>query len=767
MLGEISLEQWRCVAELIDNSIDGFLNEATEGTSPSQAEIVVSLPTTTSGNPVIKVRDNGPGMRADILEMAVRAGWTANEPVGNLGMFGMGFNISTARLGTRTRVWTTTAADNEWHGLEIDFQTLIQQRHYRTPRLSRPKQDPAEHGTEISIDRLKTEASQWFAKTGNRSRVERELSKVYSSMLRSNGVPLSFKLQVNGRSLLGRRHCAWGDDAIGRVVSTPRHGEINVIQTVDHNLGNRGYCLKCWTWLMANEEECPSCRESAHIRQRPRRVHGWLGIQRYLSENDYGIDFIRHGRKIELSSKDLFQWDNDGSMEREYPIDDPRNRGRIVGEIHLDHARVTYTKDRFDRNDPAWQDMVAAVRGEGPLRPDKANELGYLENRSPLFLLFQAFRRSNPQRRNMAGGFSRLLVVPDNDRATEMAQKFHAGESEYQEDRKWFELVEEADERNLTDSPDGEQEGETGNGDLEDFTGSDTSSSETTNNQQSPDALRQLMESQRIQVAALTREYVCELANIRWDIDAFQVNPDDPDLGGSSQPWKLLAPTQGRYRFFVNPRHPIFQSATMTALDGLLSELTWAAVDFLRGQSSVVSFGSVLAELRARYSNSTSLEPSTLAIEATSTVTELGRSLQRNVAEGEGVGYFRALPAADQAAIHSRMAARTVADPQMAISQGKFLEYAPPSVILRFFQQQPALFLDGKYWETPYLGLDYGNEAATEEARLQIIQYYTSLLVDAVWLTDQDPTSLGSANRDRLLRASLALGLLAPSVEVD
>mgnify|MGYP001209095842 CR=1 FL=1 len=31
MLGEINLHQWRCLAELIDNSIDGFLHAARSG----------------------------------------------------------------------------------------------------------------------------------------------------------------------------------------------------------------------------------------------------------------------------------------------------------------------------------------------------------------------------------------------------------------------------------------------------------------------------------------------------------------------------------------------------------------------------------------------------------------------------------------------------------------------------------------------------------------------------------------------------------------
>src|SRR5258708_33079105 len=105
---------------------------------------------------------------------------------------------------------------------------------------------------------------------------------------------------------------------------------------------------------------------------------------------------MRNGRKIEMEKKDLFYWVPDGGPpEPEYPIDDPRNRGRLIGEIHIDHCRVTYTKDRFDRNDPAWDEMVRVVKGEGPLQPRKASGLGYPPNTSRLYLLVQAFRRSS------------------------------------------------------------------------------------------------------------------------------------------------------------------------------------------------------------------------------------------------------------------------------------------------------------------------------------------------------------------------------------
>ena len=48
----------------------------------------------------------------------------------------------------------------------------------------------------------------------------------------------------------------------------------------------------------------------AHIVEREKRLTGWLGIQRYADPNDFGIDFIRNGRKILISDKTFFQYEN-------------------------------------------------------------------------------------------------------------------------------------------------------------------------------------------------------------------------------------------------------------------------------------------------------------------------------------------------------------------------------------------------------------------------------------------------------------------------
>ena len=759
MLGEINLIQWRCLAELIDNSIDGFLLAVRQNISIPSPEVHIAIPTTDATSAKVSIRDNGPGMSPETLETAVRAGWSGNSPIDSLGMFGMGFNIATARLGTITTVWTTRREDTEWHGLKIDFDILRQQRHFRTPHQRREKIDPHEHGTEVTIERLKPEQRKWLAKAANRSRISRELSKTYSAMLREDGVPVSFALLVNGNRVRGRLPCTWSEE---RVVQSQRLGIVNAIQPIDRLLNDRPFCLACWQWLPAAQIEC-SCGRRGSVTQRERRVRGWLGVQRYLSNTDYGIDFIRNGRKIEIGNRDLFVWRDEDSEEPEYPIDDPRNRGRIVGEVHLDHCRVTYTKDRFDRNDPAWDEMVRIVRGDGPLRPDRARELGFGPNNSPLFRLFQAFRRSSPKPR-VAGAWARLLVVSDNNRAESMAKKFHDGDPDYIEDTKWWELIEEEDRSLLVDSPILDIKDQDGN--LDDFTDTDSeeqASSET----EAPDTSREWVSPSRIQLASLSHEYRHDRSNQRWNVQAWQVGGSDSVLGDETVPWQLKAIASGIHEFFVNTAHEAFRSSTLTPLDALLAELTWSAMDFLRGQQSDMSFGIILTDLRDRYAETTKLDPITLSGEAALTLSEMTKSVSDKLDAADGRALFDEFSPLEQEAVLQKMVTRQLSDPQAEISAGKFLEYASRTSILGFFCRHPELFFDGRYWDINYSELDYGRQSVTEKAKKQLVRYYEGLISDAIWLADHDADDLAKVQRARLLRASLALELLVPSTNHD
>ena len=772
MLGEINLVQWRCIAELIDNGVDGFLDVVASGGTLEAPEVHVMVPTTDAPSAVVSVTDNGPGMTPEVLEKAVRAGWSGNESItGKLGLFGMGFNIATARLGTVTTVWTTKAGDKEWVGVRIDFDQLRTQRHFRTPRLSQPKLDPAQHGTKVIIEKLKPEQRQWFSKTSNRSSVKRELGRVYSSMLQPGGLPLQFRLFYETKLVEGRRHCIWSGPTspVPRTVDTrTRFGIVDAYQPLDVRMEDRPYCVACWQWLAVDDAACPMCGKDANVVKRRRSIRGWVGIQRYLSETEFGIDFLRNGRKIEIGNKDLFVWSDGDSAEPEYPIDDPRNRGRIVGEIHLDHCRVTYTKDRFERTDPAWDDMVRVVRGEGPLRPDRAQDLGFGPNTSPLFKLFNLFRRSTP-RSKTAGAWSRLLVVPDNNIAEEMARRFHQGDPAYETDQKWWEIVEQEDKKLLGGTGPAGGGGATGGTGIPGFGspgpgtpgpsapyagGPGTSGGAPTTTPPAPPP-------RQTPIASLSHRYSSATTSQNWNVQAYSVDETHPNLD-RKRPWAIRVTTAGVHEFFVDERHGVFESATITPLDALLAELAHSALEELRDIAGDATFGSVLADLRKQYATVTALDPAALSLGARQTLGSIAQAVARQIEPADAPTLFRELSPDAQRATLERMVKRGATNPQSIIAAGRFLEYAPAQVVRDFFDEHPELFLDGKCWDDPYSALNFEDPSTTELARSQVIRRYDGLLDDAVWLAEQDPTDLRQASRPKLLRAVNALELLAP-----
>lgn len=85
ILGEINLDQWKCLAELIDNGVDAFINSYRAGEPVDSPCVSISLPTQDRADAAVAIRDNGPGMTIEQLERAVRAGWSGNNPLDNLG----------------------------------------------------------------------------------------------------------------------------------------------------------------------------------------------------------------------------------------------------------------------------------------------------------------------------------------------------------------------------------------------------------------------------------------------------------------------------------------------------------------------------------------------------------------------------------------------------------------------------------------------------------------------------------------------------------
>ena len=758
MLGEINLPQWRCLAELIDNAVDGFVHAARGGTPVDMPEISAVLPMSDTDSARVVVRDNGPGMSFELLENAVKAGWSGNDPLSNLGLFGMGFNIATARLGLVTEVWTSRAGDPEEVGVRIDLDDLRATRNFKVPRQTRPKPDHKSHGTTVQVMRLKPDQRAYLARNNNQKTIRKYISRAYSSLLGGSEAG-KIKLVVGGVRLAPRRHCVWGEE---RAVTYSDGNTARAIELIDVKLAPRRYCKRCMRTLAPNEEACPIGSPHCSIVEAERRVYGWIGLQRYLHVTDYGIDFVRNGRKIEIANKDLFEWSDGESSEVEYPTDDQRGRGRFVGEIHIDHCRVSYTKDRFERDDPAWGEMVRVVRGDGPLRPLVAKNLGHVRNESPLFRLYQAFRRSSPQGKN--GLWSRVLVVKDNERAQQMADLFANDDPEYLSDERWWQLILEQDKEVLGDAPADAAGASLPPGFLS--TGTNAAPALDVFASCDPEPAPTPAPTVRRQLHELSRKYVHPTFRVEYDIQAFAVTSDDPDLP-SGLPWTLrLDDVATRtYGFLVDPAHDVFRSTTMTPLDALLVELTHRTVDFLKGHAQAPSMAGILADFRKQYSMETRLDPQEIINLASTVLADIARAVSVLVGESVGETLYDELTAVEREAVARKMANRGVLDRKKLISENRFWEYADFESLRGVFNRHPEMFLDERYWNDQYASLDFGSAAVTDQARESVRSRYDAYLDDAVWLANQSPADIERASRDVVIRATCSVRLLKSDTE--
>ncbi len=379
-LGEINLELWQCIAEFIDNSVDGFLMAKNNGYSIAKPTISISLPKNQSDpNAFISVIDNGPGMNQNEIVNVARAGYSSRSSGNNeyLGLWGMGLNIASARLGKKMEIMSLTS-NGVSSLVVIDLEEMVNNNSFSAHTRELTKQEKLifskNGGTLIKISKLKPEIVEFLLCKKNRDSVSSMIGRVYSTMLVSSD-PISLCIKINKNLVPGHRHSYW--------------------QKSDAPKGKTVYA------------EIVSDKNKSNIR-------GWIGLQRYGHNTNFGIDFVRNGRKIEIGNKDVFDWDNDGILEKEYPIDDPRGRGRIIGEIHLDHCSVPFAKDRFHRIDPVWNDMLNIVRNgkDFPLRKNIAKRVKGASNSSPLGKIYEGFRRMSPFKTTDDGGWLKLLSFP-------------------------------------------------------------------------------------------------------------------------------------------------------------------------------------------------------------------------------------------------------------------------------------------------------------------------------------------------------------------
>lgn len=435
------------LCELIDNALDSFHYARLAGEPVTNPLIVITLPhkrELQEGRGHLGVRDNGPGLTPEVAEKAMKAGYSSNNPHDTLGLFGMGFNISTGKLGRVTRLFTRRKSDELATEVELDLEEVKRQRSFQVPfRQVSPPPDFIQ-GTLVEIRSWWPEGNPNSGFTRKlvhygKSKIREELGRRYATILRKGQV----RILVEDEACEPFEHCVWADH---RYVERQTRGRIPAVIRFDELLNTQRHCTSCHTFVPSGQSTCPSCG-SGGVRSIEERITGWVGIQRFDHPTEFGIDLIRNGRAIRIGEKAaFFEWEDEFRRKiLDYPIDG--NFGRIVGEVHLNHVPVDYQKEDFQRQSPQWQAAMKFLRGESSLQPKQP---GADQNKSPVFLLYQGYRRVRiPGRHDMYPGHWEGTEAKriSRQKEEELRDKFTKRLPGYFDDAEWWKLIEQAEQR--------------------------------------------------------------------------------------------------------------------------------------------------------------------------------------------------------------------------------------------------------------------------------------------------------------------------------
>lgn len=696
VLGDIPLQPWQCLAELVDNSLDELLKQPSRDESnPLQVDILVE----DLGNQgtSLTVRDNGFGMSESELERSLRAGHSAKNRYGSLGLFGMGFNIATARLGNVTTVSTTQAGSETLLRATIDFADLKRRESFSVPLEVLPV-DAEESGTTVRVH-LKRDMAETFRRPATQKTLMGQLGDVYSFLLRE-GVPgisrdgmssrIPAVLRFNGEVVTPKLPCVWSDQR-----SVTSYGQqVNAVQYVDLRLTEATACLDCGYWDRKNGPEfCEEC-ESSNLAIRERRIWGWLGIQRYIDSSNYGIDFIRYGRKILKQDKSIFVYTDPDTLQSdaEYPIEMPANQGRIVGEIHLDHVPVTYQKNDFDRQSFDWQKAIEVVRGSGPLKPKKAREV----NDSPLAVLYSAFRRNDPGLRYLTPGDGTRAL---HTKAREWAGLFDKGIPRMLEDTEWYEAA--ARHPRIKEGA-ADPDAEVGDGNS---TSASTSAVDSLLGRGSGTSAPEVKEEPRVSQSDvlesarflgtrrddLSGTFKLSRSLGTWDLTVIATREILRDVVGSSVP-AIPGTVRGTsIEIFVATEHPVFREFGRDTRDVALVQAAGLIRDL---SSSDLSVASIYAEMVQEIAD--------LKVTAPAILERIDRTLDRVraltlpvVADNPG-SFWNLLDGSEKQAVEELAALRLPMQRlEELVEDGRFVLFVSAETLAKIVQEEAPLLFDG------------------------------------------------------------------------
>ena len=145
-LTQTPMQPMDALCELIDNAIDSFHNAQIQGIVEQNPMVIVELPSRkqlSENSGILRIQDNGPGMTAKNAEYAIKAGYSGNNPFDTLGLFGMGFNISTGKLGNLTKFITARADSPNYIQTVINLNEINNSKNYHLDAFEYPKGDNA------------------------------------------------------------------------------------------------------------------------------------------------------------------------------------------------------------------------------------------------------------------------------------------------------------------------------------------------------------------------------------------------------------------------------------------------------------------------------------------------------------------------------------------------------------------------------------------------------------------------------------------------
>lgn len=761
-LGQIPFATWQCLAELIDNSIDGFQRAEREGLDLGQRRIVISWPTGDQGGGQIEVLDTGPGMTLEQLSNCVRAGYSENDPINNLGLFGMGFNIATARLGDRTLILSATVESDKWEGVEIDFSELIDRKGFDAPTRTEPKKKDLEHGTKVIISKL--DPANFADIKANGPKLRRQLEEIYTPLLEQ----LNIEILVQGKVLTPKPHCVWSET---RYVTHKKQSVPAVIE-IDEILGESLFDTFRNRYLSADEEDDALKSETsgqglpAGVTRRTKRIWGWLGIQRYADPNDFGVDFIRNGRKILLRDKSVFDFYNQITLktETEYPVElGGTTGGRIVGQLHVDHVPPTYQKNDFHRSDYSWREVIDVLRGSGPILPGRRKAMGYDgDNESPLGKLINAYRRVDSG--------TKCLAAP-NALAREYAIKFENGDPTFLTDEKWWHAAVEQDrlkaEKGASESGlvDG---GDNASDSVEDYL---TSGSATATGSQSEVKITQPkaevdpiedLRTRSTKVELLSRDYTYPGCTSPLFVAVYQLDAGVIGTGDQGVPATMFR-SGNQSEFFYNPRHRLLSTYPTVPTDLLLVYL--AERIKVRDGTPGRDIGELFSELVRANFQEHQLDLGSLQ--------ERSRSIFERIREF----VISNLSLREQEIIDCvHESAGEVEDTAIALTLNPILltkfqnkshgaidavQVVPFKTLVRIIDRFPEEFFDSRFFSGLYQGVCLPEPQATERLKLQIKERSVILLKDLLSvLSDSVLAFQGQRRKEDLQRISHSIATL-------